>query len=208
MGVPEKKLLVINNGIMVCDMLCERVQDGSFNIGIIGRLSIEKGHRFFLEAASIVSKMISNANFLIVGEGPERGNIEKLIKELGIDKNVRLLGHIDDMKTVYKDLDAVVMSSLREGLPNVLLEAMMYEKPVVATSVGGIPEVIKNRKDGLLVPPMDSRKLAEAVLDLICNPENRRALVSAAKEKVLKQYSFEQRTEKVIELYENCINSK
>ena len=109
------------------------------------------------------------------------------------------------MKEIYASLDAAVIASLREGLPNVLLEAMAYEKQVVATNVGGIPEVIRDNREGILVPPKNSSAITDALLTLIRNPEQRRHIASGAKKRVLEDFTFENRMKQIENLYDEVI---
>lgn len=213
-GVSGNKLKVIYNGIIVDDYVLRdplnlrlnflskhKIPQNHFIIGIIGRLSLEKGHQYFIEAADELLKNEPKVSFLIIGEGPEEKNIKKLIHRLGINGDIRMLGYINDMKEIYAALDTVVISSLREGLPNVLLEAMVCGKPVIATNVGGIPEVIRNNTEGILILPKNGQAIAEALITLIRNPERRKSIASAARIRVIEHFTFERRIAQIEELY-------
>ena len=213
-GIAKNKVSVIPNGISVDDCGPTRIDNKKqlflkqYNIpfshlviGIIGRLSIEKGHRYFIEAAANILKQNSDISFVIVGDGPEKKSIQRLINDLGLNKRFYSVGYVENMKQTYAALDIVVIPSLREGLPNVLLEAMFYEKPVIASNVGGIPEVISDKEDGLLVMPQDSLAIADALLNLIRSPGARKKIGLAAKEKVIKQFNFNDTMTKIQEVY-------
>lgn len=217
-GVPEERIIVNHNGIIADDYLLTDpaatrsgfrkkygIPEGHFAAGIIGRLSVEKGHRFFIEAAVRVLKTEKNTIFVIIGSGLEDAALRGMIRDYGIESNVRLIGYVDDMRTVYSGLDAVVMPSLREGLPNTLLEAMIFEKPVIASRVGGIPEVVENGVDGILVPPMDVGAIYTALVGLIRDPSLRGSLGRRAREKVLAKFDFRKRTERMIRIYDDLI---
>jgi glycosyltransferase involved in cell wall biosynthesis len=217
-GVPEGKITVIHNGIMVDNRIIEGIENkrisflnrygipsNHFIVGIIGRLSIEKGHRYFIEAAYQVLKQESNVSFVIVGDGPEEDRIRKQIEQLGVNRNIHMIGYSKEMKEVYAALDAVVIASLREGLPNVLLEAMLYEKPVIAAKVGGIPEVIRDNEEGLLVPPASSSTIANTLLTLIRHPDQRKRISYAARKRVVEHFSFERRMTQIENLYKEVI---
>lgn len=217
-GASEKNVTVIHNGITPENYLGKDIENkripflrrygiptNHFIVGIIGRLSVEKGHRYFLEAAGRILKQEPNVSFIIAGEGKEESSIRKLIEHSGLNGHIRMLGYVEKMQEVYTALDAVVMPSLREGLPNVLLEAMLYEKPVIATAVGGIPEVIRNNEDGLLIPPKDSLAIADNLLTLIRNPEERRRIGFNARKRVLEDFTLERKMTKVEELYKEVI---
>lgn len=218
-GVSEAKVTVIHNGIMADDYTIKEIESkrisflkrhniptNHFTVGIIGRLSIEKGHRYFLEAAQKVLKQESNLSFIIVGDGSERSRIRELIDRLGLNGRIHMIGYIQDMKEIYAALDTVVIASLREGLPIVLLEAMLCEKPVIATNVGGIPEVIRNNEDGLLVPSEDSLSIAYALITLIRSVQERRRIGCAARRRVLEHFSFQRSMAQREQVYEEVIH--
>lgn len=217
-GVCENKLKVIHNGIDVDGYMIKDAQDVRLSVltkygipshhfvaGIIGRLSIEKGHRYFVEAAKKLLKEEPNVSFVIIGDGPEENRIRKRIGYLGLNGHIRMLGYIEKPQEIYAGLDAVVMPSLREGLPNVLLEAMFYGKPVIATNVGGIPDVIRNNESGLLIPAKNSSAIVDTLITLIRHPEQKRRIGSAAKRRVLEQFSFGQRMAQIERLYQEVI---
>ena len=132
-----------------------RKEKGDVIIGIIGRLSPEKDVPSFLKAAGLVAEKFNQAKFLVVGEGPERERLQQMAREMGLDGKVRFTGFVEDMNSIYSSIDFLVISSLTEGIPLVVLEAMHQGIPVVSTRVGGIPEVIENGINGILVEPGD-----------------------------------------------------
>ncbi|MCK5267154.1 MAG: glycosyltransferase family 4 protein [Spirochaetes bacterium] len=214
-GIPENKTVVVHNGIIINDYLLSGsevlkknflnkygIPGGHFIVGVVGRLSIEKGHRYFVEAALKVLSQEKDVVFVIIGDGKERKNIEDIIRNSKYSKNFYMLGHISSMQKVYAALDIVIISSLREGLPNALLEAMVCGKPVVSTSVGGIPEIIKNNINGVMVSPRDSDAIANALLALIRNPEDINRIVVAARRTILEQFTFKARMDKIKRIYE------
>jgi glycosyltransferase involved in cell wall biosynthesis len=144
-----------------------RREKGDVIIGIIGRLSPEKDVPSFLKAAGLVAEKFNQAKFLVVGEGPERERLQQMAREMGLDGKVRFTGFVEDMGSIYSSIDLLVISSLTEGIPLVVLEAMQHGIPVVSTRVGGIPEVIENGVDGILVEPGDSHGLSQAIDSLI-----------------------------------------
>jgi glycosyltransferase involved in cell wall biosynthesis len=144
-----------------------RKEKGDVIIGIIGRLSPEKDVPSFLKAAGLVAEKFNQAKFLVVGEGPERERLQQMAREMGLDGKVRFTGFVEDMGSIYSSIDLLVISSLTEGIPLVVLEAMQHGIPVVSTRVGGIPEVIENGVDGILVEPGDSHGLSQAIDSLI-----------------------------------------
>lgn len=147
------------------------VNDGEVLVGSLGRLDPQKGFEFLIQAAARVVKEAPNVRFAIAGEGSQKKQFEELINSLGLQEHFRLIGFRTDIADFLAALDIYAISSLWEGLPLALIEAMQLSKPAVATMVGGIPEVIQDHVNGLLVPARDSGKLAAAILELVRDPE-------------------------------------
>ena len=147
------------------------VNDGEVLVGSLGRLDPQKGFEFLIQAAAIVVAEAPNVRFAIAGEGTLRKDLEGLINSLSLQNYFRLIGFRTDFADFLAALDIYAISSLWEGLPLALLEAMQLGKPAAATAVGGIPEVIQDHVNGLLVPARDSGKLAAAILELVRDPE-------------------------------------
>jgi glycosyltransferase involved in cell wall biosynthesis len=215
-GVSAERLTVIRNGIRAAYDVGDAggtaraearrrlgLQDGELAVAIIGRLSVEKGHLRFVEAAQSVREHVPAARFLIIGEGPERPRIEAAIAQRGLTGVVRLLGHRDDVRELYPGLDLLAITSDREGLPNVLLEAMLGSVPAVCANVGGIPEVVRDGVDGLLVPPGDVAALASALSSLLSDPARRAAFGRAARARIQEDFLFDARMDKVATLYDD-----
>ena len=144
-------------------------RQGDFLIGTIGRLSPEKDIPNFLQTASLLVRKYDHLKFLVVGDGPERKNLETMAFDLGLKDKIQFTGFIDEIDSVYPLLDLLVISSRTEGIPLVLLEAMKYSIPVVSTNVGGIGEVVDNGINGLLVSPDDVDELTKNLELLIKN---------------------------------------
>ncbi len=139
--------------------------------GIVAVLRDWKGHQVFLEAMVQVRQHLPAARALIVGEGPQRRNIERRRRELGLEAAVILTGHREDIPDLLASLDVVVSASRgAEGVPQVLLQALAMERPVVATAVGAVPEIIRDGETGRLVPPGDPSRLAEAMTEALRDP--------------------------------------
>jgi glycosyltransferase involved in cell wall biosynthesis len=139
-------------------------------VGMVGRLVPIKDIPTFLEAAAILHKSLPGCHFAIVGDGQERALLEARAWDLGLSDLVHFLGWRRDMDAVYGDLDLVVNSSLNEGTPVALIEALAAGRPVVATRVGGTPDLLGAQERGLLVPPRDPVALAQAMLDCLQQP--------------------------------------
>jgi len=175
-------------------------------VSIIGRLTSQKGHRYFLESAKCILEVLPETRFLIVGDGPLREDLEGLSLSLGIAQAVRFLGYRQDVATLMSISDVIVMPSLREGLPYVLLEALALARPVVGTPVGGIPEVVKHRETGFLVPPKDSESLAEAVIRMLRNPEEAARLGERGRQLVSREFNVERMVRKTAEVYTGVLS--
>jgi glycosyltransferase involved in cell wall biosynthesis len=160
-----------------------------------GRLSPEKGFSVLVDAARRICDRLPNVQFVLFGEGQERTRLESKIARLGLSSRFRLAGFCDDLDTLIPWANVVAMPSFTEGLPNVALEAGAAGVPVVATAVGGNPEVVIDRGTGLLVPPGDPESLAVGVLELLVQPELARVFGDAAREHMRDQFSFDRQAQ-------------
>jgi len=174
---------------------------GHLLVGVIGRLSPEKGHALFVRSFREVAQVVPAARAVIVGEGQELERLRSAVKTAGLESRVKFAGHHTEISAIYSALDLVVIPSLSEGLPNVLLEAMLHRKAVVATRVGGIPEVMQGGLSKLLVRPGDASELAEAMIEALRNPRLRVELGDAGARHVLDKFSPSRRAKQILELY-------
>ena len=176
------------------------INAGTSIVGTVARLVPVKALDDLLRAAKIILDKKSNVCFVIAGDGESRKSLERLAKELGIDEKVIFLGFRSDLVVLYASFDIVVVSSLNEGCPASILEAMAANVPVVATNVGGVPDIIKSGFTGLLVSPRNPQQLADSVLHLVENANYRKELAHNAKDTAYREYSIEvsaARTEKL-----------
>lgn len=211
-GVPAQKIRRVRNGIDLRQFDGARSQrcedpapDHAPTVGLVGRLAWEKGVDLFLAAAAKVLLELPHARFVVVGEGPDREKLERLIDELNLRDSVELLGRRDDMAALYASLDVMVSSSRQEGLPMAVLEGMASGRALVATAVGEVPTVVLNGRTGLLVPPEDAQSLATGILALLRDPERRRLLGAAARQLVEEQYSAARMTADYLQIYEEAM---
>ncbi|MEW5803019.1 MAG: glycosyltransferase [bacterium] len=170
-----------------------------------GRLSPEKGHRFLLDAVKILERKADNTCFIFCGEGACRESLENQAKRLGIEEKCRFVGFRRDLDEIFSVMDFMVLPSLTEGLPNVILEAFACARPVVAASVGGVPEVVDNGIDGFLVPPGRPDLLAEAIGKFLSHPELRQPMGRAGYFKVKTRFTFESQNQKLEAVYHEIL---
>ncbi len=208
-------ITVIHNGIlseetkpsMSADKLKNalEIESEALVVGTMGRMVAVKGHRYFLEGARKVLSKQDNVVFVIAGDGPLMQESQKEIKQLGIESKIRLIGFRNDPFDVINMFDIFVMTSLHEGIPMVLLEAMCLAKPIIATKVGGIPEIIYDHQNGLLISPMDSQEFASTCLELIENRVLRKMLANNARKDFVAKYGVERVTEDTEKLYKGLL---
>jgi glycosyltransferase involved in cell wall biosynthesis len=174
-------------------------------IGAAGRLSPEKGFDVFLEAAARLLDVDPTIGFVLFGEGPCRGALQQRIAELGLIGSAVLAGFRNDLDRFIAQLDLFVLPSYTEGLPNVVLEACAAGVPVVATAVGGTPEVIQDGVSGFLVPPGDIEQLAARMDEALENEERLREIAFQGRQRVLEGFSFCAQREGYLRLFDALV---
>ncbi len=177
-------------------------------VGMIGVIRTEKGHPYFIEAAQRILKVHPKVRFLIVGQEPKGKTIVRRVRELKLEKKILVTGFRPDVPQVLAALDIFTMPSLREALGTALLEALAMKKPVIATRVGGIPEVIIHNQTGLLVPPADSKALARAILELLENKEKAERLGRNGRKLIEEKFSQETMIGKIEDLYRELLKKR
>lgn len=202
-GVERAKVTVIPNGLDPQRFGgASRGADGPVvTVTTVANLRPGKGHEVLLDAARRVLARSPHVRFQIVGDGPRRAALEEEAARLGVSDRVRFAGHCDDVPGVLADTDVFAFPSFMEASPNAVLEAMAAGVATVASNVGGIPEAIADRRNGLLVPPGDAEALAAAITTLIEQPELRARLGQAARQDIGSRYSFERMVEAFESLY-------
>jgi glycosyltransferase involved in cell wall biosynthesis len=215
----EEKIAVIPLGIDLEPFLRSHAHKGVFRrelglsgggklVGIVGRLFPIKNHRLFLQAAALVAAQQATVRFVIVGDGVLRGAMEQETREMGIADRVLFTGWRHDLPAIYADLDILVVSSDNEGTPVSAIEAMAAGCPVVATRVGGLPDLIDDRNTGRLVPPRNESALAGAILDLLSSPDTARELGINAKKAVDKRFAVARLISDMDHFYRTLIKEK
>jgi glycosyltransferase involved in cell wall biosynthesis len=212
-GIGGDKIAVVLNGVNLKELDAVSreeargrlgVRPGATAIGCVGELIRRKGHSFLLDAVVEIRRGYeSPLQLVLVGDGVERGALESQAGRLGIDDIVTFAGQVEGAGPLLKALDVFVMPSLMEALPFALLEAMAGGVPPVATSVWGIPEVVRDGETGLLVPPADSQALASAIMRLLADPGLRKRLGAASRRLAERKFSLESMVSQTVAVYES-----
>jgi L-malate glycosyltransferase len=174
-------------------------------VGNVAALVPHKGQRHLIDAASLVVRQVPDARFVIAGEGELHESLERHIRELRLDKHVFLAGFRPDVLSLHKAFDLFVMSSVTEGLGTSLLDAMACAKPIVATNVGGIPEVVDDGRTGLLVPPRRQEEMAEAIVALLNDEPRRRAMGAAGLARVRERFTADRMVAETLRVYQSVL---
>ena len=221
-GVPGQRIAVVHNAIdpewgrrgrspEAAARLRARwgIGAGKKVILIVGRLSREKDHQTLLEAVAELPNLPKpggvEAHLLVVGDGPERGAIEDGIRRLGLSDRVTLTGQEASAEPYYGIADVCVLSSLSEGSPNALLEAMAAWVPVVATAVGGIPEIVSDGESALLIQPRDRGAMSRAIAKVLTDESVAQGLAAAAYQRILERHTPESRARRLLEIYSSVL---
>lgn len=211
-GMPEDRISMIGNGIELDAFasaqptLVEEIgKRDRLVVGMVGRLVPAKGADYLLRAAREILQSFPKTLWVFIGEGPERGNLERLARDLGIEANVIFAGQRQDMPGVYASLDLLVLPSLTEGMPMTILEAMAARKPVVATRVGAVPRIVIPERTGLLTAPANIEDLRDALARLLADAELRRRMGQQGHALVREHYSAESMAENYLHLYQSLL---
>jgi glycosyltransferase involved in cell wall biosynthesis len=210
---PPEKLVVIHNGVdpaPLLDARGERVRR-EFGLGkvpvlaMVGRLTPQKDPLTLLEACRLLK---TDFRLMMVGDGELRSKAEKFVADNNLGDKVTFTGNRTDIPDILAASDILVLDSRWEGLPMVIIEAQMAGVPVVASSVGGVPELIEDGVTGFLVPPRNPQALADVLFNLIVNPKLLRRVASAARDKALHEFTLKRMLTKTHQLYEDILKKK
>ncbi|HXQ23485.1 MAG TPA: glycosyltransferase [Candidatus Acidoferrales bacterium] len=217
LGVPAERCSLVHNGIDEQAFRrqfppprsplrgARQVPEDRLVIGAVGRLSAEKGFDVLIRALPAVLAHGTDVELWIAGEGEARAALQALIERLGLSARVTLLGFVEDTVALFHAFDVFVLSSRREALPNVLLEAMAMSVPVVATRVAGVPAVIRDGDNGLLCAPGDSDGLAACVRRMAGDPTLRNRLAHAARQSIEQRFTLAGRMRLEREIYDGLL---
>jgi glycosyltransferase involved in cell wall biosynthesis len=213
---PGRKFTVVRLGIeleprVACD---ERPADIRARIGVsperfvvgwFGRMTAVKRTDDLLDALAALRERGVDALLLLVGDGADRERLERLAHGRGLAQSVLFLGYQQDVARWYHACDAIVLTSANEGTPVTLIEALASSRPVVATRVGGVPDVVDDGVTGYLVRPGDTHAVAERLAMLAADPELRRRMGAAGRERVLRRYAVDRLVDDVDRLYRSLL---
>ncbi|MFQ5721376.1 MAG: glycosyltransferase family 4 protein [Candidatus Aminicenantales bacterium] len=182
--------------------------DDDYLVGMIAHLADHKGHKYLIRATKLLREKAPKVKVIIVGEGPLRLELTREVRDSGVEDIVFFLGFRQDIPRILSSLDLFVLSSYMEGLGSIILDAMACRLPVVATRVGGIPEVVTHNQTGLLVPARSPSALAKAILKLYNDRELASRLGQQGYEVVHRKFSAESMAAKIVRLYEKLARNK
>lgn len=207
-GVPNYKILTIPNGIDPAIFPAHEYTSAPRRIAMVACLREEKRIDVLIRAMPQILANFPDATLDLGGDGRCRGELTRLTEELGLTQKVRFLGHRDDVPTVLKDADLFVLPSRSEAFPNSVMEAMAAGLPVVASNVGGIPELVQDDYNGRLVPPGDVDALASAILDVMSDGARAERYGRAGRDIIDRTYSFDRMVDQFQTLYETEYGSR
>lgn len=221
-GVSPERISLIHRGVDLSRCTFDltrfdpkvREQKEKFIVANVGRLTPIKGHEYFIKAIHLASHHYSHIEAWIVGGCPKRkmkylAELKELVEKLGLSTTVHFLGVEKDVPTLLKQVDLLVLSTTYpEGFGRVVVEAGASGVPVVATKVGGVPDIIDDEKNGLLVPPQDEVKMSEAIMRIINEPTRAKTMATNLRKKVEKQFSAKKMIDETIEVYQSVQKQK
>ena len=207
-GLAPEKVMYVPNGIPPLRPATGRSVRAELGISehdpVIGSIAVlrrQKAIDLLLAASVELRRRFPRLRVLLAGDGPERASLERLARDLGLEKTVIFVGYRSDVSEVLAALDVVVSTSSFEGSPLALLEAMAAARPIVATAVGGVPDLIEDGVHGLLVSPGDSHEVSEAVASLLEQPERGRRMGEAARERQRREFDIDVIVRRLEDLY-------
>lgn len=183
------------------------IADDACLIANIGRLSAEKGQALLLHALSNLRDSGTKLEVVLVGIGPDEPDLRSLVKQKNLCSVVKFAGYCDDMPAVYSSADVVVQSSLTEGMPNVILESLLMETPVIATDVGGTAEIVEHGHTGYLIPANSIESIENGILDFLKTKKGHYEMASQGRKVIVKTFDNSARAEKIAHIYSSVMRS-
>ena len=209
-GIARERIIRIPSGIDAEKIVSRDRAESSlqkprpFTAGMLGRLSEEKNHEMFLRAARCLLDAGCDARFLIAGEGPLRGRLEEKVRRLGLERSVQFLGYVD-RDDFMEEIHALVVCSMIESLPYSVMEAMAWFRPVIATRVGGLPDLVEGVGAGYLVEKNDQASLVRCMTELAGNPDLRHRLGMRARTGLEQRFSLGTMLDTYVRLYHEIL---
>jgi len=219
-GIIKSKISVIQNAVQTIHKaenyeenrrkkrLALAIKDEEFIVGYVGRLSDEKGVQYLIEAGMLLMETGMPCKILIIGDGPKRKELEDMVKMKGLEDNIIFTGFQTNIEEWMSLLDIFVLPSLTEGTPMALLEAMAFGLPVVASDVGGIPEIIDSGENGILVPAANPDKIEEAISTICKDNYFRTKLSEMAKKTIRSKFNINEWVNKIESVYVETIGKR
>lgn len=207
-GFQERNLEIIRNGIVIPELRDRAGEKHGFVIGSAGRFVPVKDYPLMVEVAKEMSAKTDKIRFELAGEGPMLGDIQGLINRHGLEGRFMLRGFIHDVSTFYEGLDVYLNTSLHEGIPMSVLEAMAHGVPPIVPRVGGLEEIVTDGVDGYLVDTRNPRDFAEKCLSLCNNGTLRQNMSRAAREKVTGEFSVERMVQDYLDMYMRTVKKE
>jgi len=208
--ISPDKIITIQNGVD-CNLIETKTTNRfktdttKTNIGLIGRLDSQKGHTVLLKAVKILLSEQQNIQVYFFGKGPDENSLKDRVKKHGLDEYVDFMGTTDNIYHCISQMDIITIPSLWEGLPNILLEAMALGRPVIASKIEGISEVVTDNETALLFNPGNETELSNAILRLISDKDLTQKIGANAKKHVIDNFSIEECVNKTTALYETLL---
>jgi glycosyltransferase involved in cell wall biosynthesis len=202
------RVCVIRNGIDLPNLSVNLSHQGPWRVGSAGRLFPVKDFPLFLEVAKMVSDRRNDVEFLIAGDGPEKDRLHQLIRQYRLEKKVTLLGHLTDMASFYRRIDIYLSTSVHEGIPMSVLEAMAQGIPVIAPRTGGFDEIVADQRDGILIGGRRPGFFCDALLRVIADQRLFANLSGMAREKVVREFSAQVMAERYYTLYDGLLSTQ
>jgi len=216
-GFPAKKVISIPTGVHAEYFHVKRNPEAKLRYGLdkdaivitnVGIFRKVKGHEVMLKSVAKVMNQLPKAKFLLAGDGPDKKELEEMANKMGIGKHVLFPGFIDNIPEIYSFTDIAILSSWSEGLPQSLLQAMAAGVPVIATNVGGVPEVVVHEESGILIEAGDHTALAEGIIRIINHPDLAVRMAVRAKAIVLQGHSMNSMLDSIESLYQRLLREK
>lgn len=205
-GIPE--INFDNRSSTFSDPEIQKFCEHGFVIGTISRLSDEKGLVHLINAMRLLLERSNKYKAVIIGEGPQKSLLQEIIQKNNLSNKVLLAGYRNNAFNYLPFFNVFVLPSLTEGLPITILEAMQAEIPIVATKVGGIPSILENGKQGIVINPADPEALAEAICSIDSNPHMAREMGENARDTALTKYSSQRMAKEYLQVYESVLRKE